>query len=150
MSAVHGMPGHLIRRLQQISTARFAEECAEFSLTSVQFAALVAIGENSGIDATRLAAIIAFDRSTIGDVLERLEGKGWVARSPSTADKRVKLLTLSPAGKQVLEAVMPAVHRVQEKLLAPLDAANRERFMELLEQLVDLHRASATVAQAAE
>lgn len=140
MSAVHGMPGHLIRRLQQISVARFTEECAEFSLTSVQFAALTAIRENPGIDATRLSGIIAFDRSTIGDVLERLEGKGWLRRSPSATDKRAKLLKLSPAGVRVLEEVLPAVLRVQERILAPLTQADRARFVELLKQLVDLHR----------
>lgn len=150
MSAVHGMPGHLIRRLQQISVARFTEECAEFSLTSVQFAALTAIGETPRIDATRLSGIIAFDRSTIGDVLERLESKGWVARRPSALDKRAKLLELTAEGRRVLEAVLPAVHRVQERILAPLAEADRARFVELLEQLVDLHRATAADVAAAE
>ena len=41
------MPGHLIRRAQQISTALFAEECAAFDLTSVQYAALAAIRRRS-------------------------------------------------------------------------------------------------------
>jgi MarR family transcriptional regulator, lower aerobic nicotinate degradation pathway regulator len=150
MSAVHGMPGHLIRRLQQISVARFTEECGEFSLTSVQFAALTAIGENPGLDATRLSAIIAFDRSTIGDVLERLEGKGWIARAPSRTDKRAKTLKLTPAGRRVLDAVLPAVHRVQERLLAPLAEADRARFMTLLAQLVDLHGSQAGVLDDAE
>lgn len=150
MSAVHDMPGHLIRRLQQISVARFTEECADFSLTSVQFAALTAIGENPGIDATRLSAIIAFDRSTIGDVLERLEGKGWVARSPGATDKRTKRLSLTPDGRGVLDAVLPAVFRVQERILAPLAETDRRRFVELLEQLVDLHRAPTALSNAAE
>lgn len=150
MSAVHGMPGHLIRRLQQIHAALFAEECAAHGLTSVQFAALTAIGENPGIDATRLSAIIAFDRSTIGDVLERLEGKGWIARSPSAADKRVKLLKLTAAGQRVLDAVGPAVQRVQVGILDPLAEADRARFMALLEQLVDLHKAVPGALDAAE
>lgn len=150
MSAIHGMPGHLIRRLQQIHAALFSEECGAHGLTSVQFAALTAIGENRGIDATRLAAIIAFDRSTIGDVLERLEGKGWIARSPSATDRRVKLLELTPAGRRVLNAVLPAIHRVQERILAPLAAADRARVVELLERLVDLHQTSTTILDAAE
>lgn len=70
------MPGHLIRRAQQVSIAIFAEECAGLDLTSVQYAALSAIGAHPGVDATRLSTLIAFDRSTIGDVLERLESKG--------------------------------------------------------------------------
>src|SRR4051794_41918335 len=102
MDNLYSMPGHLIRRAHQISSALFAEECGEFDLTSVQYAALVAIRDNPDVDATRLSALIAFDRSTIGDVLERLEGKGWIKRHPSPTDRRVKLLRLSPTGEDLL------------------------------------------------
>jgi len=107
------MPGHLIRRAQQVHSALFAEECGGFDLTSVQYAALAAIRANPDVDATRLSALIAFDRSTIGDVLTRLEAKGWLVRHPSQQDKRVKLLRLSPAGGELLRKVDPVVHRVQ-------------------------------------
>jgi len=70
------LAGHLIRRAHQISTAYFLEECGG-DLTAVQYAALVTIGAHPGIDATRPSEIIYFDRSTIGDVLDRMEGKGW-------------------------------------------------------------------------
>lgn len=142
MSAIHAMPGHLIRRLHQISAAIFAEECAALSLTPVQYAALMAIRENAGIDATRLSAIIAFDRSTIGDVLDRLEGKGWILRGLSPADRRVKLLRLSPTGLKLLERVDEAVQRVQDRILQPLAPEERRRFLDLLTQLVDLHHAA--------
>ena len=65
------LPGHLIRRAHQISTAYFLEACGG-DLTAVQYAALVTIGAPPGIDATRLSEIIYFDRSTIGDVLDRM------------------------------------------------------------------------------
>src|SRR6476659_7893724 len=83
------LPGHLIRRVHQISTAYFTEECGG-DLTAVQYAALVTIGAHPGIDATRLSEIIYFDRSTIGDVLDRMEGKGWILRRPKPADRRIK------------------------------------------------------------
>ena len=125
MSDLHAMPGHLIRRVHQISMALFAEECAASGLTSVQFAALTAIRENPDVDATRLSSLVAFDRSTLGDVLERLEGKGWILRGPSPHDKRIKILRLSPAGSQVLDAAEPEVRRVQQRLLEPLDPGER-------------------------
>ncbi|ACL55853.1 MarR family winged helix-turn-helix transcriptional regulator [Methylobacterium nodulans] len=139
MSDLYSMPGHLFRRIHQISSAIFAEECAASGLTSVQYAALTAIRENPEVDATRLSSLIAFDRSTLGDVLERLEAKGWILRSPSPSDKRVKLLRLSPAGLQVLSDVEPAVRRVQQRLLEPLDPSERAKMVRLLAQLVNLH-----------
>ena len=139
MDALYQMPGHLIRRAQQISTALFTDECAAFDLTAVQYAALYAIAMNPQVDATRLSALIAFDRSTIGDVLERMQAKGWIERTPSDQDRRAKLVRLSPAGRRLLRKVAPAVRRVQERMLAPLPAADRDTFVRLLAQLAEVH-----------
>jgi MarR family transcriptional regulator, lower aerobic nicotinate degradation pathway regulator len=139
MEELYVMPGHLIRRVQQISTALFTEECAVFDLTSVQFAALHAINLHPGIDATRLSALIAFDRSTIGDVLDRMAHKGWIRRSPAPADRRVKLIELTPDGARLLRQVRPAVQRVQDRILAPLAPADREGMVRLLAQLAEVH-----------
>ena len=81
MDAVYSKPGYLFRRMQQIAVAIFVEECKAYDLTPVQYAALVAIGTHPGIDATRLSAVIAFDRSTLGSVIERLEVKAWSSAS---------------------------------------------------------------------
>jgi len=139
MDSLYDMPGHLIRRVHQASTALFAEECARFDLTSVQFAALVAIKANPDVDATRLSALIAFDRSTIGGVLERLEAKGWVLRSSSPADKRVKLLRLTLEGERLLRQVEPAVRRVQQRLLEPLAPADCAAMLRILALLAAVH-----------
>jgi DNA-binding MarR family transcriptional regulator len=145
MDSLYDMPGHLIRRAHQISTALFAEECAGFDLTSVQYAALVAIKANPEVDATRLSALIAFDRSTIGGVLERLEAKGWVLRSPSPTDRRVKLLRLTLEGGRLLRQVEPAVRRVQQRLLEPLAPADRATMLHLLAQLAAVHNEVTSV-----
>jgi DNA-binding MarR family transcriptional regulator len=144
MSDLDSMPGHLFRRVHQISTAIFAEECAKAGLTSVQFAALTAIRENPDVDATRLSSLIAFDRSTLGNVLERLEAKGWILRSFSPQDKRIKVLRLSPAGSDVLDAMKPAVRRVQKRLLEPLAPRERTEMMRMLEQLIRRHEHIST------
>src|SRR4030081_4054596 len=88
MDAVSPAPGYLFRRMQQIAVAIFVEECKARDLTPVQYAALVAIRTHPGIDATRLSAVIAFDRSTLGNVIERLEAKNYIERQPDRGDKR--------------------------------------------------------------
>ena len=137
MDDFHTMPGYLIRRAQQVSSALFAMECAAFDLTSVQYAALSAIGRNPGVDATRLSALISFDRSTLGDVLERMETKNWVARTSSASDRRIKVLSLTPVGQSLLDQVQPAVRRVQDRLLAPFAPAERDQVIALLSRLAD-------------
>lgn len=145
MTDLLDMPGHLIRRAHQISTALFAEECAEFGLTSVQYGALVAIRAHPDSDATRLSHLIAFDRSTIGGVLERLEAKGWIRRTGSSADRRVKLLRITPAGELLLREVEPAVLRVQQRLLEPLPQAERSTLLRLLRAVAEAHNEVTSV-----
>jgi len=122
--------------VHQVSTAYFAEECGG-DLTAVQYAALVAIGAHPGIDATRLSEIIYFDRSTIGAVLDRMEGKDWIRRASTPTDRRIKLLELSPAGQSVLQQVEPGIRRIQERLLAPLTATEAKTLIRLLGKMAD-------------
>ncbi|THD52311.1 MAG: MarR family transcriptional regulator [Bradyrhizobium sp.] len=150
MDAVYSAPGYLFRRMQQIAVALFMEECRPFDLTPVQYAALVAIRTHPGIDATRLSAVIAFDRSTLGSVIERLEAKNYVERKPAREDKRVKLLHLTRIGASVLREIMPSVDRAQARMLQPLKPADRKALLALLAQLVDLNNEASRVPLRAE
>jgi MarR family transcriptional regulator, lower aerobic nicotinate degradation pathway regulator len=150
MDAVYTAPGYLFRRMQQIAVAIFVEECRDFDLTPVQYAALIAIHTHPGIDATRLSAVIAFDRSTLGNVIERIEAKGFVERKPSSEDKRVKLLYLTKSGAALLRDIKPAVDRAQLRMLQPLKPAERRTLMMLLTQLVDLNNEASRVPLRAE
>jgi MarR family transcriptional regulator, lower aerobic nicotinate degradation pathway regulator len=150
MDAVYTAPGYLFRRMQQIAVSIFIEECRAFDLTPVQFAALVAIHTHPGIDATRLSAVIAFDRSTLGNVIERLETKHHIERKPSRDDKRIKLLYLTRAGAALLRDIMPTVDRAQARMLQPLKSADRKTLLALLTQLVDLNNEASRVPLRAE
>jgi DNA-binding MarR family transcriptional regulator len=136
--------------MQQIAVAIFIEECKAFDLTPVQYAALIAIHTHPGIDATRLSAVIAFDRSTLGNVIERLEAKELIERQPSPGDKRVKLLFLTKAGAALLRAITSSVDRAQARILQPLKPADRKTLMALLSQLVDLNNEASRVPLRAE
>src|ERR1044072_7159339 len=105
--------------MQPVAAARFLQGGKAFDLTPVQYAALVAIHTHPGIDATRLSAVIAFDRSTLGNVIERLESKALIERKPSREDKRVKLLYLTKSGGGVLRDIMPSVEHAQLRMLQP-------------------------------
>jgi len=150
MDDVYTKPGYLFRRMQQIAVSIFAEECKDFDLTPVQYAALIAIRTHPGIDATRLSLVIAFDRSTLGSVIERLEAKSYIERRPSAADKRVKLLHLTSAGSNLVYRVRNAVEQAQERMLAPLKANERKTLMALLARLVDLNNEASRVPLRAE
>lgn len=150
IDAVYAAPGYLFRRMQQIAVSIFMEECKAFDLTPVQYAALIAIHTHPGIDATRLSALIAFDRSTLGSVIERLQAKDFVERKPAPEDKRIKLLYLTRSGTAILREIIPAVERAQARMLEPLKPADRKTLMGLMSQLVDLNNEASRVPLRAE
>ncbi|KJC48232.1 MarR family transcriptional regulator [Bradyrhizobium sp. LTSP857] len=150
IDAVYAAPGYLFRRMQQIAVSIFMEECKAFDLTPVQYAALIAIHAHPGIDATRLSAVIAFDRSTLGSVIERLQAKDYIERRPAPEDKRIKLLYLTRPGAAILREIIPAVERAQARMLEPLKPADRKALMGLLVQLVDLNNEASRVPLRAE
>ena len=130
------LPGHYIRRMQQIAVAIFLQETEAFGLTPVQFAALQAVSRKPGIDQRTLAATIGLDTSTTGGVIDRLEGRGLLRRNPSESDRRVRLLTPTPEGEALLAQIRPAMLRAQDRMLEPLPEAERAEFMRMLAVLV--------------
>jgi DNA-binding MarR family transcriptional regulator len=128
-------PGHLIRRAHQIHDMLFAQETAGYDITSPQLAAMRAIALNPGLEQTALSEIIAYDSSTIGGLIDRLEAKGLVQRTVGKRDRRKRELTLTPRGHKVLTKVMPPASRVADRLLEPLSPAEREQLIEMLQRI---------------
>jgi MarR family transcriptional regulator, lower aerobic nicotinate degradation pathway regulator len=142
---IHSRPGHLIRRLQQIAVAIFMTETRDFNITPVQYSALLAVEMHPGIDQTTLVNVIALDRSTIGNVVGRLESKKWIRRIAGSADRRSKCLTITAEGRKVLRAIDAAVESTQKLILAPLKPPERAAFVDMLERLVNLNNSRSRV-----
>jgi DNA-binding MarR family transcriptional regulator len=130
------LPGHYIRRLQQIAVAIFLQETSPTGVTPVQYAALQAVANTPGIDQRTLARTIGFDTSTTAGVIDRLEARGLLLRNASPDDRRVRLLTLTDKGHELLESVVPAMLRAQARMLEPLPKRERAEFMRMLRELV--------------
>jgi DNA-binding MarR family transcriptional regulator len=147
------MPGHLARRFQQIAVAVFLAEVegAGFDLTPVQYAALAAIKLNPGIDQVTLAGLIAYDRTTITGVVDRLVQKGLLVRQASARDRRARELQITESGKRTLRAITPAVEQAQRTMLRGLTAKEGADLMRLLRKAIaagnELSRAPLRTAE---
>jgi DNA-binding MarR family transcriptional regulator len=129
-------PGYLVRRLHQIHSAVFAEECRAYNITPVQYGVLTALLHFPGSDQVSLGAEVGIDRTNVADVLERLAERGLVRRQKSAKDRRMMLACLSPEGETLTRDMHAAMQRAQERLLEPLKPADRDRFMAMLVTLV--------------
>lgn len=132
------MAGHLIRRLHQQATLVFVQrtQAAGFDVTPVQFAALDAIHAHPATDQARLAEMIAYDRATIGGVIDRLLQKGWIHRVVSERDRRARELSLTEAGEQVHATLLPVVQDLQSDILQHLSGADMGVFLNLARQVL--------------
>ena len=132
-------PGFFARRFQQIAVAVFHAEvgAAGFDLTPVQYSALTALRAHPGVDQSTLAGLIAFDRTTMGGVVDRLAQRGLLTRKPHPTDRRARALEITGAGADLLDRVEPAVQRAQELMLSGLSEAEAAEFMRLLRKAVE-------------
>jgi DNA-binding MarR family transcriptional regulator len=128
-------PGHLLRRCQQRAVEIFMEEIGGTRLTPRQFALLVTLARRPGITQTELVAETGIDRSTVGDMIDRLVRRGFVRRRRSGRDQRANTLVILAAGIAALKEALPAVERTQERIMAPLPPELRGAFMEALRRM---------------
>ncbi|MDV4166950.1 MarR family transcriptional regulator [Rhodovulum sp. FJ3] len=138
--AFSDMTGHLIRRLHQHAAHVFQVRTKEagLDLTPVQFAAMDAVATTPGIDQASIAAQIAYDRATIGGVIDRLEQKGWIKRTISNRDRRAREVTLTPTGREILDRAIPVVSALQVDILPGLSEDETSHLRDLIERTTRL------------
>ncbi|WP_299452406.1 MarR family transcriptional regulator [uncultured Pigmentiphaga sp.] len=130
-------PGFLIRRLNQIHISLFYESCKDFGITPVQYGVLTTLREHPNLDQTSLCAEVGVDRTTMADVLHRLEDRGLVKRKPSPTDGRIKIASITPRGLKVTEDMYEAMREAQIRFLSPLTPQDRATFVRMMLQLVE-------------
>ncbi|HYN93829.1 MAG TPA: MarR family winged helix-turn-helix transcriptional regulator [Pilimelia sp.] len=99
-------------------------------------AALAEFGPASQADLGRRCGI---DRSDVVAALNELAAAGLVARRPDPADRRRNAVVITAAGEADLGRLDGRLADVQEELLAPLAAAERDQLVGLLARLLDHH-----------
>ena len=106
--ALYSMAGHLIRRCHQISVALFFEECGAFEITPQQYAVLSVLADNDGVDQITLAGLAALNRTTAGEIVDRMVSAGLLERRDNPLDRRVKNIFLTKPSLKLLGAMHEA------------------------------------------
>ena len=115
----------------------FFEECKTHDVTPVQYGILTALSVLPGLDQTSLGHEVGLDRTTTADVVRRLEERGWVERRTHPIDKRSRQARLTKSGQTVVDSLHAGMSRAQERLLDPLEPAERALFIHWMTVLVD-------------
>ena len=116
--------GYLIRRAQQRHVAAWTR-IASPEISSVQYTILVVLDQRGEASQRELCDAADLDRSTIADLVGRMERKGLIARRRDPRDARRNTVTLTDAGRVERERLRPLVDQVQEALVASMSPQDR-------------------------
>jgi DNA-binding MarR family transcriptional regulator len=112
----------------------------EHDISMWGYIVLTALVEQPVRTQAALAQAINADKSRIIGVLDDLQQRGLIQRQPDTADRRVHLLSLTPAGDKLRQSVEAAIRSREDEVLATLPPADREAFLRSLKTLYERYR----------
>ncbi|MFI5527505.1 MarR family winged helix-turn-helix transcriptional regulator [Kitasatospora sp. NPDC051853] len=136
-------PMAVIGRLKQLTVrveAELKRTFAAHGLDTPSFDVLATLRRNGPGNPLTPAELMRSMMVTSGAVtqrLDRLQERGLIRRTPSSTDGRVVLVALTEAGLALVDETLPDHLATEQRLLAPLPAADREQLAALLRTLLE-------------
>jgi len=130
-------PIHLLHRAGQCAGDIFHAEMKVDGLTPRQLAVLVTVSQNEGLSQTGLVERTGIDRSTLADIVRRMQRKGLLQRRRTKEDARAYAVKLTEEGRKVLRTAEPLAKRVDDRILDALPGKQRDQFVNDLLAIVD-------------
>jgi DNA-binding MarR family transcriptional regulator len=97
----------------------------------------VLAGAGEPIPPSVVASRMVVTRPTVTGILDTLERLGLVMRSAHRSDGRMRLVSLTEAGRDLVLIVLPEVHRFEEQVLGALDHGQQRTLLDSLALLAD-------------
>jgi len=126
--------GFLLRVAAQRHASIFASRMID-GLTAPQFAALSKLMEVGACSQNQLGRLIYLDVATIKGVIERLRARRLITSRPDPRDGRRHEITLSNAGRKLIQNAIPLAEKITEQTLAPLGPQDQNKLVRLLKQI---------------
>jgi DNA-binding MarR family transcriptional regulator len=129
--------GELVMEVARGLRRRFAATLEPWGITPHESRALRVIGHH---EPTRLGVVAQHLRiapRSVTDVVDSLEGRGFVAREPDPSDRRATRVSLTVQGRQVLDELDTARRADSEAYFAGLSERDRATLTRILASLLD-------------
>jgi DNA-binding MarR family transcriptional regulator len=137
MKRLADKPTWLISRAFAHSHRLLTEGFAGAGVRGYHYRLLAALEEFGPASQATLGRRTNIDRSDVVAALNDLAERGHIQRTADPGDRRRNVITITPAGSEQLRTLDQILDEVQEKLLAPLSAADRKRLIGLLTRLLE-------------
>lgn len=127
---------HLLHRVHQCAADLFQIHMADMKVTTTQYTVLVAAAEKDGLSQQDIINATGIDRSTVSQVVQLLTRKGLLKRRRTRHDARAYAISLTEAGRKVVETSQPIMERIEEALIEALPATRAKAFISNLRAIV--------------
>jgi DNA-binding MarR family transcriptional regulator len=124
-----------VQRAARALARRFDEALRPFALTHGQFSLLMSLNRAEPAGMARVSAALAMDRTTLTANLKPLERRGLARAAVDPADRRGRLILVTPKGKKLLKSALPAWRRAHagvDRLLGQSDPERLRRDLRAL------------------
>ena len=125
-----------VQRAARALARRFDEALRPYDLTNGQFSLLMSLNRPSPPNLSSVASLLAMDRTTLTAALKPLERRGLVTVVVDPADKRSRLMALTPDGMHLLSEVVPIWKKSHRKLEELLTDGEHDRLLHGLKKLL--------------
>ncbi|QVQ51792.1 MarR family transcriptional regulator [Spiractinospora alimapuensis] len=136
---LHGLPSWLINQAAIPAQRLVAEALGAAGLRRYHYALMAVVAEHGAASQAELSRRTTIDRSDVVGAVNELEERGLVRRAPDASDRRRNVVTLTPAGTEIVARLDRVLADVQDTLLAPLTPEERETLVHLLARIVAHH-----------
>ena len=127
--------GHLLRRAYQRHTALFQQIIPDTQLTAAQFVVLCAVRDCGACSLSDIVKRTAIDQATVRGVIDRLKVRKLLGVRHDEADRRKVLVSLLPAGLDLVQSMVPFAFEITEKTFAGFNPAERLAMVYLLNKM---------------
>jgi DNA-binding MarR family transcriptional regulator len=134
--------GYLLRRAQQLHVATWAR-IVSTDISSVQYSILVVLDREGELSQRELCDEVDLDRSTIADLVARMERRGLIVRHLDPADARRKTVGLTDRGRAERMRLQPLVDQVEDALTGTLPPRARDSLRDTLRKIVTQQSSAA-------
>jgi DNA-binding MarR family transcriptional regulator len=123
---------YALARAGSMARQRWAEMIADFDISPGQYKVLMTLGETGPLCQQALAALIGVDPRNAVPIVESLAERGLIERGVDRADRRRRVLTLSPAGRRMTAGLESVGTQIEGDILRPLPRGDAGRLRAML------------------
>ncbi|AYG79414.1 HTH-type transcriptional repressor NicR [Streptomyces hundungensis] len=135
LQRIQALPSWLVGRVAARGRSLVAEALAGQGVKMLHHAVLAAVSEFGPVAQADLGRKLAIDPKDLVGVLNDLQADGLTLREPDPRDRRKNAVTVTPAGRDLLERCATVAEAANAELLAPLTPAEARRLIALLTRL---------------